>query len=208
MCGAIEGEADLWRHMSVLRCFLALEPPVLLQDAVEAALMELRDRLGSDLVRWVPGHSVHLTLKFLGDTATSSLDMIKASIEVAAAQFEPFEVALGGFGTFPSSRKPRVLWVGLAGPRDLVSLHREIDLATVRLGYTSEGRAFSPHLTVGRIRQNIAATDAQRLRGELARTKIGEIGRWTVDAVHLFRSDLLPAGSLYTKLFSAALAVA
>jgi 2'-5' RNA ligase len=179
-----------------------------LQDRVEAAVMELRDRIGSDLVRWVPGRNIHLTLKFLGDTAASSIDMILASIELAATHFEPFEVVVGGFGTFPSNRRPRILWVGLAAPRVLASLHREVDVATMRLGYTSEGRAFSPHLTVGRIRENIASTDIQRIRGELERTRIGEIGRWRVDAVHLFRSELLPSGSRYTKLFSAALAAA
>jgi 2'-5' RNA ligase len=192
--------------MGVLRCFLALELPILLQDAVEAALTELRERLGADLVRWVPSRNVHLTLKFLGDTATSSLDLIQSTIEVAAAQFKPFEVVVGGFGMFPSSRMPRVLWVGLAAPRELTALHREVDLATVRLGYASEGRAFAPHLTVGRIRQSMTAAESQRLRGELEHMTIEELGRWTVDAVHLFRSELRPSGSLYTKRFSAALA--
>jgi 2'-5' RNA ligase len=194
--------------MGVLRCFLALELPMSLQDRVEAAMMELRDRIGSDLVRWVPVRNIHLTLKFLGDTAISGLDLIRASIEVSATQFEPFDVLVSGFGTFPSYRRPRVLWVGLAGPHVLASLHREVDVATGRLGYTSEGRAFSPHLTVGRVRENIATADMQRIRGELERTTIGEIGRWRVDAVHLFRSELLPSGSRYTKLFSAALAAA
>jgi 2'-5' RNA ligase len=168
--------------------------------------MELRDRIGSDLVRWVPERNVHLTLKFLGAAAASSLEIIRASIEPAVTQFKPFEVLVGGFGCFPSSRRPRVLWVGLVAPHGLAALQREIDLATVRLGYTSDGRAFSPHLTVGRVRENIGTTDLRRIRGELQSTKIGEIGRWRVDAVHLFRSELLPSGSRYTKLFSAALA--
>lgn len=208
LCHTIEGDWAHWRYMSVFRCFLAVELPMSLQDTVEAAMMELRDRIGADLVRWVPGRNIHLTLKFLGDTAASSLELIQASIEMAATQFEPFEVAVGGFGTFPSNRKPRVLWVGLAAPQVLASLHREVDLATRRLGYTSEERPFAPHLTVGRIRQNIPGSDVARLRGELERTKLGEIGRWRVDAIHLFRSELLPTGSQYTKLFSAALTAA
>lgn len=192
--------------MSVFRCFLAVELPISLQGAIEAAIMELRDRIGSDLVRWVPGSNVHLTLKFLGDAASSSLDMIRASIEAAAIQFEPFDVLVGGFGTFPNNRRPRVLWVGLDAPHGLASLHHEVELATLRLGYTSDGRSFSPHLTVGRVRERIGSKDVQRIRGELQRTKIGEIGRWRVDAVHLFRSELLPSGSRYTRLFSAPLA--
>jgi len=194
--------------MTVFRCFLAVELPMSLQDAVDTAMTELRDRIGANLVRWVPRRNIHLTLKFLGDTAASSLDLIQASMEVAAAQFEPFEIVVGGFGTFPNNRKPRVLWVGLDAPDVLTSLHREVDLATHGLGYTSEGRAFSAHLTVGRIRQGIAATDVKRIRGELERMTVGKIGRWRVDAIHLFRSELLPSGSRYTKLFTAALASA
>ena len=204
----MEKEHVVGRQMSVFRCFVAVELPMSLQDTVEGSTIEMRERIGSDIVRWVPGRNIHLTLKFLGDTATSSLERIRASIEAVVVRFEPFEVAVGGFGAFPSHRNPRVLWLGLTAPQVLASLHREVDLATVRLGYTSDGRGFSPHLTVGRVRQNIAATDVQRIRSELERTKIGEIGRWTVDAVQLFRSEPLPSGSVYTKLFSAALAAA
>lgn len=192
----------------MFRCFLAVELPLSLQDAIEVSTTEICKRIGSDIVRWIPRRNIHLTLKFLGDTATSSLDGIRASIEAAVIRFEPFEVTVGGLGAFPSNRAPRVLWLGLAAPHALASLHREVDLATVRLGYTSEERGFSPHLTIGRVRPNIAATDVRRIRDELERTKIGEIGTWKVDAVHLFRSELRSSGSVYTKLFSAALVAA
>jgi 2'-5' RNA ligase len=192
--------------MSVYRCSLAIEVPMPLQDAVEEALIDVRDRIRSDLVRWIPGRNIHLTLKFLGDTTTSNLEMVRASMEVVAAQFRPLEVAIGGFGAFPNRRNPRVLWVGLAVPDELSTLHRELDLATGRLGYTSEEREFSPHLTVGRVRQNIAATDVKGIRDELERTTLGEIGVWRADAIHLFRSELMPSGSRYSRLFSTALA--
>ena len=192
--------------MGALRCFLAVELPGHLQERVEAATMELRRRIGADLVRWVPIRNVHVTLKFLGDTAATSLEAIRVSIQDAAAQFPPFEAVVSGLGAFPGNRQPRVLWVGLVAPPVLASLQRELDVVTIRLGYATEGRAYSPHLTVGRVRQNIAAVDARLLRGELERTKLGDLGRWRVEAVHLFSSQLLPSGSVYTKLFSAALA--
>lgn len=190
----------------MFRCFVALELPVPLQNAIEGALTDLRAGIGADVVRWVPCHNIHLTLKFLGETAVSSLEMIRASLESVTARFSPFDVLVTGFGTFPNVREPRILWVGLTAPHILASLHRELDLATVRLGYASEGRAFSPHLTVGRTRQHVGQMEAKRLRMGLERMELGEIGGWNVDAVHLFQSELLPSGSVYTKLFSAALA--
>jgi 2'-5' RNA ligase len=189
--------------MSLLRCFIAVELPRPLQDAIAASIAGPRERLGSHVVRWVPVHNLHLTLKFLGDTAPSSTDLIIASIKAEAPQFQSFDVTVAGFGAFPSERRPRVLWVGLRGPAALASLQHALDQATLRLGYNSEERAFSPHLTIGRVRQNVSSVDLQPIRDELERTTIGEIGTWKVDAIHLYRSELKPTGSEYSKLFTA-----
>lgn len=191
--------------MNTLRCFIAVELPIPLQDAVEKATKDLRQRLGADLVRWVPTRNIHLTLKFLGNTAAPGLGLVQASLESCARRFDPFEVLVRGFGAFPNRREPRVLWVGLVAPHMLGSLHREIDQATARLGYPSDGRAFSPHLTVGRTRQRLPKDGAVRIRGELEHVELGDIGQWKVEALHLFQSQLLASGSVYTRLFTAAL---
>jgi 2'-5' RNA ligase len=191
--------------MSLLRCFLAVELPPSLQDAIGAATEDPRRRLGSDLIRWVPARNVHLTLKFLGDTAPSAIGLIKAALRAEVPQYQPFDALVHGFGAFPSNRKPRVLWVGLTAPPVLASLQHELDVATARLGYSSEERGFSPHLTIGRVRQNISTSGLQKIRDELEQTSIGELGSLRVEAVHLFKSELQPAGSVYSKLFSAPL---
>jgi 2'-5' RNA ligase len=194
--------------MSLLRCFVAVELPASLQDAIEAATAVPRARMGPDLVRWVPARNIHLTLKFLGDTAPSGIGMIQAALRAQATQYKAFDVLVEGFGAFPTKRKPRVLWVGLKGPTELASLHHELDVATARLGYRSEERGFSPHLTIGRVRQTITSAGLQRIRDELEQTSIGEIGAMRVGAVKLFKSELQAAGSVYTSLFTAALAEA
>jgi len=70
--------------MSLLRCFLAVALPQSLQDSIEAATAGPRKRLGTDLIRWVPTHNVHLTLKFLGDTSPSGIELIQAALEAFA----------------------------------------------------------------------------------------------------------------------------
>ena len=84
-----------------------------------------------------------------------------------AAQLRPFEMRVEGFGSYPTSRRPRVLWVGLNAPAALASLQHAIEAATSRLGYPSEEREFSPHLTIGRVRQNVSAADLQKIRTAL-----------------------------------------
>jgi 2'-5' RNA ligase len=81
-----------------------------------------------------------------------------------------------------------------------------LDVATARLGYASEERGFSPHLTVGRVRQNVPTAGLQKIRDELEQTSIGELGTLSVEAVHLFKSELQTSGSVYTRISTAALA--
>ncbi|HEX8992611.1 MAG TPA: RNA 2',3'-cyclic phosphodiesterase [Anaerolineales bacterium] len=191
--------------MGLLRAFLASELPSPLQDAIHTATADLRGHLSDGLVRWVPAHNVHLTLKFLGDVSPSSLELIKQMMVAEATQFSTFDVQVEGLGCYPSVRRPRVLWVGLRAPAELGSLQRAIEAAAARLGYESEERGFSPHLTIGRVRQNASSSDLHKIRISLEETRIGLLGTAHVDAVHLFKSELRPEGSIYTRLFSAPL---
>ena len=189
--------------MGHLRAFLASEVPTPFQDAIQAATTGLRKNLGDDLIRWVPVHNVHLTLIFLGDISSSSLDLIKQMLTAEAVQHKCFEMQMDGIGAFPNPRRPRVLWIGLHTPAALESLQRGIESASARLGYATDEKSFSPHLTIGRVKQNLSTPEIQRIRAELEKTKIGLLGVVHVDAAHLFKSDLQPNGSVYTKLFSA-----
>ena len=191
--------------MGLIRTFIAAELPLPLQDAIQKATSGLHKTLGDELIRWVPPHNVHLTLKFLGDVSPASLDQIKQILVTEAAQVESFTVQVEGFGAYPNSRRPRVLWVGLNAPASLTALQHSIDAAAARLGFESEDREFSPHLTIGRVRQNLSVAEQQKIRTALEETQIANLGTAQVDAVYLFKSDLHAAGSIYTKLFSAPL---
>jgi len=191
--------------MSLLRAFIAIELPSHVCDAIQKQTARLRQTLGNDLIRWVPTQNMHLTLKFLGDTASSYLDFLKQLLTHEANSHPQFDLQLGGLGAFPTSRRPRLLWIGIHAPADLVSLQKGIEAGASRLGYEQEERAFSPHLTIGRVRQNINPPELQKIHAALDTIQIGNIGIARVDFIHLFKSDLQPGGSIYTKLFSAPL---
>jgi RNA 2',3'-cyclic 3'-phosphodiesterase len=191
--------------MSLLRAFIAIELPAHVCDAIQKQTARLRQTLGNDLIRWVPTQNMHLTLKFLGDTTTSYLDFLKQLLTHEADSHPQFDLQLGGLGSFPNSRRPRLLWIGLHAPADLASLQRSVEAGTSRLGYEQEERAFSPHLTIGRVKQNISPPEMQKIRTALDTIQLGNIGTARVDSIHLFKSDLQPSGPIYTKLFSAPL---
>ncbi len=90
--------------MSLLRAFIAIELPPHVCDAIQKQTARLRQTLGNDLIRWIPTQNMHLTLKFLGDTATSHLGFLKQLLAREADSHPQFNLQLGGLGAFPTSR--------------------------------------------------------------------------------------------------------
>ena len=161
--------------MSLLRAFIAVELPIEIRQAACAATSKLRKEIG-ELVRWVPLENMHLTLKFLGDVAPSNMDMLSQMLRAETELFNCFDLGLNGLGSFPSPKRPRVIYIGIQAPAALESLYRGIESASRRLGYESEERGFSPHLTLGRVKQNVTATEQQMIRRALEQTKIDSLG--------------------------------
>ncbi len=188
--------------MGLLRAFIAVEIPHEIQQAIYKATSSFR-QAAEPLIRWVPPENMHLTLKFLGDVSPSNVDMLTQMLRLEADSSHCFEIRVGGIGSFPNPRRPRVIYIGIQAPAGLEALQHGVESATNRLGYESEDRAFSPHLTIGRVKQDASASDQQKIRLALENIRIDLLGTARVDSVHLFKSDLKPSGSVYTKLFSA-----
>ena len=188
--------------MSRLRAFIAVEIPLDIRQDIEHATSNLRRGTGS-LIRWVAVENMHLTLKFLGDIPTANMEVLTQMIRAEADSFNCFDIHLTGIGSFPNPKRPRVIYIGIQAPAELEAFQRQLESATRRLGYNSEERAFAPHLTIGRVRQNIPQDDQQKIRRALEASKIDSPGTAKVNSVHLYKSDLKPTGPVYTKLFSA-----
>ncbi len=191
--------------MDLVRAFIAIELPKSLQDSIQTATSSLQSSLGADLVRWTPIRNIHLTLKFLGDISPANIDILTQMLTMESSRYSAFDMRVEGIGSFPTPKRPRVLWVGLNAPAALPSIAHGIETASAKLGYPAEERGFSPHLTIGRVRQNAATADLQKISTALDETKVGILGVAHIDAIDLYKSDLQPGGSVYTRLFSAPL---
>jgi 2'-5' RNA ligase len=185
----------------MLRSFIAIKIPEEIQSAVARSITPLQKKLPKPLVRWVAPENVHLTLKFLGDVSSANIDILAESLKVEASNHEIFSMAAGSLGVFPNAHRARVIWIGLEGSTSLKMLVRGVETVAERLGYPAEERPFSPHLTIGRVGQNISAMDLQRISTALGEMNVGSLGLVQVDAIHIYKSDLLPTGSVYTELF-------
>jgi 2'-5' RNA ligase len=190
--------------MSLLRAFIAVEIPTDIQQTIHRETANFRKAIQS-LVRWVPPQNMHLTLKFIGDVSLNSLDFLRQMLRTEAANVTCFDIRLAGLGAFPNLKRPRVLYIGIQAPAMLDALQHGIESASRRLGYESEDRPFSAHLTLGRVRQNATAVEQQQIRRAIEGTQVDLPGSARVDSVHLYKSELNPGGSVYTRLYSAPL---
>jgi len=187
--------------MSVIRAFIAIDLPLSIQTGLDEIIRKLKSP-ASQAIHWVPAKNIHLTLKFLGDVSPANLELLKKIVAAEAGRQAAFEFTVAGMGAFPSILRPRVVWVGVQAPPALASLQRAIDVETQRLGYAAEERAFSPHLTLGRISHKASPQEVRQAAEVLQSAQVGDLGRCFVDSVKIFRSDLQPGGAVYTQLFS------
>ena len=146
---------------------------------------------------------LHLTLKFLGNVDAGRVDGITQGMRRACRDLAPFELALSGLGVFPNAGRPRVVWAGVRGELGpLAELQGNVETEMSALGFAPERRAFSPHLTLGRVRDRVADWQRSRLGGAVTGCSIEAARPWLVEAALLVRSELGPGGATYTNLAS------
>jgi 2'-5' RNA ligase len=180
----------------LIRSFLAIELPVTVQTKIGEIERELESTSAD--VRWANPEKIHLTLKFFGNIEESKIDSIVAAIKGPTGRAQPFQLNVRGTGAFPNLKNPRVIWIGLVeGDGILIPLQKEMDASLEKIGFQPEGRPFRPHLTLGRVKSNRGKEELMR-RVEKYREE--EIGNFQVEKVILFKSDLTPAGPIYTPL--------
>jgi len=176
-----------------LRLFVAVDVPHGLREVVSDAAEPLRKRYDSG--RWAPIENQHVTLKFLGSTLSDHLEAVHDALGMVARSHAPAKLSVSGLGSFPSSRRMRVLWAGLDDPGELlVRMAADLERAFEPLGYKAEARAFTPHLTLARFRVPVRLEEPLP---ELPATEPFEIA-----SVELFRSLLHPKGARYEVLES------
>lgn len=182
--------------MERVRSFVA----ILLNEEVRAAVASVIAHLRplGPRVSWVASPNLHLTLKFLGELPPDTLERVKEGLDEAVADAMPFSLRFHGLGAFPGLSRPRVLWVGVVeGASAAQGLQSRVEAALGVRGFPREARPYSPHLTIGRVREPRGLADLQQA---IARDARMPFGRLEVRALCLMRSELSPTGARYTEL--------
>jgi 2'-5' RNA ligase len=149
-------------------------------------------------VKWVLPEKIHLTLKFFGNIEESKVGPILQSIGGLIQRTSPFSIKVQGMGTFPHSKNPRVVWMGLTDEKEVLArVQKELEGTLAKIGFEPEGRLFQPHLTLGRVRTNRGKDD---LIGKMEKHREEEFGSVEVEEIVLFKSELTQTGPIYTPL--------
>ena len=197
-----------------MRTFVAVEMP----DAVRQMLVDLQRRLdralndahAGNLVRWTSEQNLHLTLRFLGETSDAHRTVVERGLASRIRSQPAFALVLHQLGAFPNWRRPNIIWVDFTGATAQLEQMQVLVDAAVRLAdFAGEDRAFTPHLTIGRVKKEASARERTALGEVLQREQSRSTAqmavfaaRFTVDSIAFVQSDLHPSGPIYTMLAS------
>jgi 2'-5' RNA ligase len=180
-----------------MRLFIAINIPKKEKTRIHRAARALREE--DYPVRWVKPDLFHLTLKFLGEVRSETVPTVEGVLEEVANTTGSFIMDIGGFGAFPTIRRPRVLWLGVDPSPALRCLKQDLEWALSDHGFERETRAFHPHFTLGRATSDDGAGVFRGLDTLAANLSYeGEAKVWKVD---LMESHLSATGPRY-EIFS------
>ena len=178
----------------MVRCFIAVEVKnnTTLENInkVQILLNQLHMR-----IKIVKLENIHLTLKFLGEITEKKIQEIQEILN--PIKFSSFKFKLYSVGVFPNLNRPRVIWLGITnGKKDLSILAKQVDHLLQKVGFQSEKRDFTPHLTIARVKNSLGVS----LKELINNYKHMDFGIIPVSSIKLKRSSLTPEGPIYTTI--------
>ncbi|UPM42231.1 RNA 2',3'-cyclic phosphodiesterase [Halocatena salina] len=182
-----------------MRLFISIDLDTV--DELQAAQAPFEALSG---IRTVDPEQVHFTLKFIGEMDEQRLPDLQTALSeaIADAGVQPFDVAVGGYGAFPSHDYINVIWVGVRdGNRQFHHLHDAIEQRTVDLGVEPADHSFTPHATIARMDHAAEKTRVQTVLKE----RDPDVGSTHVSAVELIESRRTPSGPQYRTVHTVGL---
>jgi RNA 2',3'-cyclic 3'-phosphodiesterase len=160
---------------------------------------EIRQRLnamcsGLPGARWVRPENLHITLRFIGEVDDGVAEDLDSAL--LAIRTPGFVATINGIGSFSRGRRVHTLWAAVDAGEAIVHLHEKVESAVVRSGFEPEGRKFTPHVTLARLKR----TPARRIGDYMESHGVFFAGPFTADRFTLFRSHLGHSGAYYEAL--------
>lgn len=127
------------------RLFTGLEIP----PDIGQALSGLRGGLPG--ARWIDPENYHVTLRFIGDVDDSIAHEVESML--GRVKRSAFDLHFEGVTSF-GGRKPRAVVASVSQAQPLLDVQAEHDRLMQRIGLEPEGRKYTPHVTIARLRES------------------------------------------------------
>jgi len=189
-----------------MRLFVALDIDEPIRERLTRFLDGVRGFAPAQEVRWVRSESLHLTLKFIGESGPDRAGQIQRALGGIRAQTAEF--SFKGYGFFPSAKAPRVFWIGIQAGPNLSQLASAVDAALAPFSTARERAPYTPHLTLARAGSgrpqggpgDAASVRFHKLQEKLASLPEPDFGTMTAREFFLYESKTSPAGAEYRKI--------
>jgi RNA 2',3'-cyclic 3'-phosphodiesterase len=188
--------------MEKIRTFIAVDFSAEMIDQIEQIINYFKTQVPQGALKWVETKNLHLTIKFLGDISKELLPQVENILKTELRQFPSFDIRVEELGMYPHNKKPRVIWLGIKGGEPLIEIHQKLERALVKAQIPPEGRAYSPHLTIARVRRKTDPNTTKLIGRNLSNFKVDSLGTLTIDQVQFYQSELTRQGPIYTRLLS------
>lgn len=183
-------KTDLFAAEKKVRCFVGTILTAPLQSAIQAHIQPLLNYYPPAFIKWIDADQLHLTLRFLGATATSLLPLLAISLATIAKNQQAFPLRLKNLTYFPSPMRPQIIVLETDLPQELKTLVGKIEAEMVRLGFNPEQRTFKGHITLARLKKRIPLCPALQALNQVMR----------IEKIALLQSQTLPQGARYKIL--------
>lgn len=178
-----------------VRCFISIELESSIKNNINDFILQNNLSKIFSGVRWIKPDNLHITLAFLGDISADRISDVKKILTKIAPNHMPFSIDLSDLGFFPNLKNPRVLWIGIKEQPNLLKLKDDIDRRLDAFNISYDKKPFSPHLTIGRIKNPLKIEPKAVAELEF---KVS----FLVTEIYLMKSDLSPTGASYTNLYN------
>jgi 2'-5' RNA ligase len=186
---------------SMLRAFIAISLPDDIVSQLDRIQRRLQRTCPDRCIRWVNPHTIHLTLYFIAELPESHVAQVKQVLSEMTVSIPVFNFTVENLGTFPNQSRPNVIWIGVGNSKGkLNDLHKAVNEGMARIGLPVEKRAFTPHLTIGRVNRRVSREDRAIIGLEVTKLSVGSLGTVEVSEVVLYRSTLKHSGAEHIVL--------
>ena len=166
-------------------------------DTITTLMLDIRNHLTGEKIKWIPADQLHLTLKFLGDTPEDRIQSMISAVYAQLSEVPVMTLHLFSVGVFKNLHNPRIIWIGIKPCPSLYAAQQYLHDGMLPFGFPADDTEFLPHLTIGRIKE---IKQREKLGNLIERYKNESFGTVYVAEILLYESVLKPGGPVYTPL--------